>query len=149
MLCRLRDRPGQDEDGDSKTIGQREREAPGSPDDALDLVLLRASSSDRSKMVKRGRVHSRSEQARWTVSAGIRAALRAWFTGLRVRAHDTHTMLVVGTGCLARGFANRVDRRIGLGILVIGQILHAHVADEGAVCLEPGIVAGLPSSACR
>ena len=98
------------------------------------------------------------------VTLAIRAALRAWFTGLRVRGHNTHTMLVVGTGRLARGFADRVESRTGLGIRVIGyltvpgetpgdlarpvlgsideieQVFHTHVVDEVAVCLEPAFL---------
>jgi len=85
----------------------------------------------------------------------------AWFARLRERGHDTHNMLMVGTGRLARDFADRVDGRAGLGIRVIGhlavpgetpgvlarpvlgsideieQVFHAHVIDEVAVCLEP------------
>jgi exopolysaccharide biosynthesis polyprenyl glycosylphosphotransferase len=94
------------------------------------------------------------------VTLAIRAALRAWFTGMRVRGHNTRSMLVVGTGQLARDFADRVESRAALGIVVIGhlavpgetpsdlarpvlgsideieQVLHAHVVDEVAVCLE-------------
>jgi len=69
-------------------------------------------------------------------------------------------MLVVGTGRLARDFADRVESRTGLGIRVIGhlsvpgevpgdlprpvlgsideieRVFHANVVDEVAVCLE-------------
>jgi exopolysaccharide biosynthesis polyprenyl glycosylphosphotransferase len=71
-------------------------------------------------------------------------------------------MLVVGTGRLARDFADRVEGRAGLGIRVIGhlavpgetpgdlarpvlgsideigQVFHTRVVDEVAVCLEAG-----------
>jgi exopolysaccharide biosynthesis polyprenyl glycosylphosphotransferase len=73
-------------------------------------------------------------------------------------------MLVVGTGRLARDFADRVESRAGLGILVIGylavpgeppgdlvrpvlgsideieQVFHTNVVDEVAVCLEPAFL---------
>jgi len=55
------------------------------------------------------------------VTLAIRAALRAWFTRLRHRGHNIHYMLVVGTGRLARDFADRVESRAGLGIVVIGH----------------------------
>ena len=95
------------------------------------------------------------------VTLAIRAALRAWFIGLRARGHNTHTMLVVGTGRLAHDFADRVERRTGLGIRVIGylavpgetpgdlsrpvlgsieqigEVFHSQVVDEVAVCLDP------------
>ena len=98
------------------------------------------------------------------VALAIRAALRAWFTGLRVRGRNSHTMLVVGTGRLAHDFADRVEGRIGLGISVIGhlavpgetpgdvgrpvlgsieeigQVFHSHVVDEVAICLDPAFV---------
>jgi exopolysaccharide biosynthesis polyprenyl glycosylphosphotransferase len=94
------------------------------------------------------------------VTFAIRAALRAWFTDLRSRGRNTHTMLVVGTGRLARDFADRVEGQAGLGIRVIGhlavpgetpgdlarpvlgsideieRVFHTHVVDEVAVCLE-------------
>jgi len=98
------------------------------------------------------------------VTLAIRAVLWAWFTRLRERGHNTRYMLVVGTGRLARDFADRVDGRSGLGIRVIGhlavpgetpgvlarpvlgsideieQIFHGNVVDEVAVCLEPAVV---------
>jgi len=94
------------------------------------------------------------------VTFASRAALRAAFTELRSRGRNTHTMLVVGTGRLARDFAERVEGRAGLGIRVIGhltvpgetpgdlgrpilgsideiaQVFHTRVVDEVAVCLE-------------
>ena len=78
-----------------------------------------------------------------------------------MRGYNTHTMLVVGTGRLARDFADRVESRTGLGIRVIGhlavpgetpgdlarpvlgsideieRVFHSQVVDEVAVCLEP------------
>jgi exopolysaccharide biosynthesis polyprenyl glycosylphosphotransferase len=91
-----------------------------------------------------------------------RALLRAWFTSLRQRGRNPHFMLVVGTGPLARDFADRVERRAALGIRVIGhlaepaadipgdlrrpilgsieemgRVLAEDVVDEVAVCLEP------------
>jgi exopolysaccharide biosynthesis polyprenyl glycosylphosphotransferase len=95
------------------------------------------------------------------VTLTMRAGLRAWFTRLRKRGRNTHFMLVVGTGQLARDFAERVERHAGLGIQVIGhvtvpggtswdlrrpilgsiddieRIFHQRVVDEVAVCLEP------------
>jgi exopolysaccharide biosynthesis polyprenyl glycosylphosphotransferase len=95
------------------------------------------------------------------VTLAIRAALLAWFAVLRERGHNTHNMLVVGTGRLARDFADAVESRTGLGIRVIGhlavpgetpgnlvrpvlgsideieQVFHSRVVDEVAVCLEP------------
>jgi exopolysaccharide biosynthesis polyprenyl glycosylphosphotransferase len=94
----------------------------------------------------------------------IRATLRAWFTRLRERGHNTQYMLVVGTGRLACNFADRVESRAGLGIVVIGhlavpgetpgdlgrpilgtieeiaRVFHEHVVDEVAVCLEPAFL---------
>ena len=94
----------------------------------------------------------------------IRASLRAWFTRLRKRGHNPQYMLVVGTGRLARDFADRVESRAGLGIVVIGhlavpgetagdlarpvlgtiddigQVFHERVVDEVAVCLEPALL---------
>jgi exopolysaccharide biosynthesis polyprenyl glycosylphosphotransferase len=94
------------------------------------------------------------------VTLAIRAALRAWFTRLREQGHNTHYMLVVGTGRLARDFADRVEGQARLGIRVIGhlavpgetpgdlarpvlgsideieEVFHTHVVDEVAVCLE-------------
>jgi exopolysaccharide biosynthesis polyprenyl glycosylphosphotransferase len=93
-----------------------------------------------------------------------RAALRAWFTHLRERGHNTHYMLVVGTGRLARDFADEIESRTGLGIRVIGhlavpgetpydlarpilgsideieKVFHTHVVDEVAVCLHPDLL---------
>jgi exopolysaccharide biosynthesis polyprenyl glycosylphosphotransferase len=98
------------------------------------------------------------------VTLAIRAVLWAWFTRLREHGSNTRYMLVVGTGRLARDFADRVDGRAGLGIRVIGhlavpgespgdlarpllgsideieQIFHGNVVDEVAVCLEPAVV---------
>ena len=95
------------------------------------------------------------------VTLAIRAVLWAWFTRLREHGSNTRYMLVVGTGRLARDFADRVDGRAGLGIRVIGhlavpgespgdlarpvlgsideieQVFHTQVVDEVAVCLEP------------
>jgi exopolysaccharide biosynthesis polyprenyl glycosylphosphotransferase len=95
------------------------------------------------------------------VTLTLRGMLRAFFTGLRRRGYNTHTMLVVGTGRLARDFAERVEGRTGLGIRVIGhlavpgkapgtldrpvlgsideieRVFHSHVVDEVAICLEP------------
>jgi exopolysaccharide biosynthesis polyprenyl glycosylphosphotransferase len=90
-----------------------------------------------------------------------RAVLRAWFTRLRQRGRNPHFMLVVGTGPLARDFADRVESRPELGIRVIGhlaepakmpgdlarpilgsiddmgRVLQKDIVDEVAVCLEP------------
>jgi len=98
------------------------------------------------------------------VTLASRAVLRAWFARLRSRGHGIHYMLVVGTGRLARHFADRVESRTGLGIRVIGylavpgetpgdlvrpvlgsideieQVFHTHVVDEVAVCLEPAFL---------
>jgi exopolysaccharide biosynthesis polyprenyl glycosylphosphotransferase len=98
------------------------------------------------------------------VTLAIRAAMWAWFTRVRERGLNTHNMLVVGTGRLARDFANMVESRSGLGIRVIGhlavpgetpdsllrpvlgsideieQVFHSRVVDEVAVCLEPALL---------
>ncbi len=98
------------------------------------------------------------------VTLASRAALRVWFTRLRARGRNRHYMLVVGTGRLAREFADRVEGRPGLGIEVIGhlavpgeqagdparpvlgsideidRIFHERVVDEVAVCLEPAFL---------
>jgi exopolysaccharide biosynthesis polyprenyl glycosylphosphotransferase len=98
------------------------------------------------------------------VTLASRAALRAWFTRLRTRGFNPHFMLVVGTGRLAREFADRVESRPGLGIRVIGhlavpgetpgnvarqvlgtiddigRVFHERVVDEVAVCLEPAFL---------
>ncbi len=95
------------------------------------------------------------------VTLTLRGVLRAWFTSLRQQGYNTHLMLVVGTGRLARDFAERVEDRAGLGIRVIGhlavpgetpgdldrpilgsiddieRVFHSRVVDEVAVCLEP------------
>lgn len=95
------------------------------------------------------------------VTLAMRAGLRAWLTWLRGRGRNTHFMLVVGTGRLAREFADKVEDRAGLGIRVIGhlsvpdgttvalrrpvlgsieeidRLVHEQVVDEVAVCLEP------------
>jgi exopolysaccharide biosynthesis polyprenyl glycosylphosphotransferase len=95
------------------------------------------------------------------VTLSIRALMRAAFTRLRERGRNAHYMLVVGTGSLARGFADRVESRAGLGIRVIGhlaeegvtpanlgrpilgsiedlsRVLEDDIVDEVAVCLEP------------
>ena len=94
------------------------------------------------------------------VTLAIRVALRAWFSQQREQGRNPQYMLVVGTGKLARDFADRVESRTGLGIQVIGhlavagetpgslgrpilgtiedmeQVFHARVVDEVAVCLE-------------
>ncbi len=98
------------------------------------------------------------------VTFAIRAVLRAWFTRLRAGGHNTRYMLVVGTGRLARDFADRVEGQTGLGIQVIGhlavpaetpgdlarpvlgsieeidRVFHTRVVDEVAVCLEPAFL---------
>jgi exopolysaccharide biosynthesis polyprenyl glycosylphosphotransferase len=98
------------------------------------------------------------------VTLAIRAAVRVWFSRLRRRGHNPQYMLVVGTGMLARDFADRVENRVGLGIQVIGhlavpgetpdnlsrpilgtiedigQVFHERVVDEVAVCLEAGVL---------
>jgi exopolysaccharide biosynthesis polyprenyl glycosylphosphotransferase len=90
-----------------------------------------------------------------------RAVMRALFTRMRKRGRNPHFMLVVGTGPLARDFADRVEGRAGLGIRVIGhlaepeerphdlvrpilgslgeigRVLGEEIVDEVAVCLEP------------
>ena len=95
------------------------------------------------------------------VTFASRAALRAWFIRLRSGGHGAHYMLVVGTGRLARDFAEAVERRSGLGIRIIGhlavpggstvdlrspilgsieemdRVFHEQVVDEVAICLEP------------
>jgi len=95
------------------------------------------------------------------VTLALRGLLRAGFTLLRARGYNTHAMVVVGTGYLAREFADRVEGRAGLGIRVIGhlalpgeapgeldrpvlgsiddieRVFHTHVVDEVAICLEP------------
>jgi len=95
------------------------------------------------------------------VTLAMRAAMPALATGLRARGRNIHCMLVVGTGRLARDFADKVEDRAGLGIRVIGHLsvpdgtvvelrrpvlgtideihrmFHELVVDEGAVCLEP------------
>jgi exopolysaccharide biosynthesis polyprenyl glycosylphosphotransferase len=95
------------------------------------------------------------------VTLAMRAGMRAWLTGLRERGRNTHFMLVVGTGRLAREFADKVEGHAGLGIRVIGhlsvpdgttvdlerpilgsvdeidRVFHEQVVDEVAVCLEP------------
>ncbi len=98
------------------------------------------------------------------VTLASRAALRVWFTRLRARGRNRRYMLVVGTGRLAREFADRVEGRTGLGIEVIGhlavpgetpgdparpvlgsieeirEVFHERVVDEVAVCLEPAFL---------
>jgi exopolysaccharide biosynthesis polyprenyl glycosylphosphotransferase len=95
------------------------------------------------------------------VTLAERALLRAWFTRLRAGGRNTHYMLVVGTGQLARDFADRIEARAGLGIEIVGhltvpggtswvrdrpilgtvddidRVFHERVVDEVAVCLEP------------
>jgi FlaA1/EpsC-like NDP-sugar epimerase len=56
------------------------------------------------------------------VTLAIRGVLRAGFTGLRMHGYNSHTIPVVGTGRLARDFAERVEGRTGMGIRVIGHL---------------------------
>jgi exopolysaccharide biosynthesis polyprenyl glycosylphosphotransferase len=60
-----------------------------------------------------------------------RALLRACFTYLRRRGRNPHFMLVVGTGALARDFADRVEGRKGLGIKVIGHLAESAETPDG------------------
>jgi exopolysaccharide biosynthesis polyprenyl glycosylphosphotransferase len=95
------------------------------------------------------------------VTLMLRTVIRAWFTRLRRHGRNSHFMLVVGTGPLARDFADRVEGRPGLGIKVLGHlsapdepvdglarpilgtieeidhVFHRHVIDEVAICLAP------------
>ena len=95
------------------------------------------------------------------VTLSMRAVMRIGLTRLRETGRNTHFMLVVGTGRLAREFADKVEDRGGLGIRVIGhlsvpdgttvalrrpilgsvddidRVFHDQVVDEVAVCLEP------------
>jgi exopolysaccharide biosynthesis polyprenyl glycosylphosphotransferase len=90
-----------------------------------------------------------------------RTVLRFSFGAIRRRGFNTRYMLIIGTGHLARTFAELVERRPALGIEVIGHIsvpgerdsyvsrpilgslgmlkaiLHSRVIDEVAVCLPP------------
>ena len=101
------------------------------------------------------------------VTLAIRTLIRRWFSRWRERGGHPQYMLVVGTGSLARNFADRVESRAGLGIVVIGhlavpgetvidlarpvlgsieeigQIFHTRVVDEVAACLEPAFLSYL------
>jgi len=91
---------------------------------------------------------------------GNRVVIRYFLGILRDRGYNTRYLLVVGTGRSARRFADRVERRRALGLLVIGhlgigspsagevggrpilgavegieEVLHSRVVDEVAICL--------------
>ena len=96
-----------------------------------------------------------------TVTLAGRVLLRALFEASRRRGGNARYMLVAGTGSLAQDFADRVESHPGLGLRIIGHlsvpgednssvtrpvlgsieeigdILHARVVDEVAVCLPP------------
>lgn len=56
------------------------------------------------------------------VTLGGRGLLRLWFDSLRRRGLDKNYMLVIGTGRLAEGFADRVEANRGLGLRVVGHL---------------------------
>ena len=90
-----------------------------------------------------------------------RTFLRYGFGALRSRGFNTRFMLVIGSGALAQGFADRIESRPALGVRVVGHlsipgepdnavrrpilgslgmapaILHSQVIDEVALCLPP------------
>lgn len=89
-----------------------------------------------------------------------RLAIRRLLRWLRDRGYTTRYMLVVGSGPEARRFADRIERHRELGLRVIGflatgptpatidhrsvlgslddieDILHEHIVDEVAICLD-------------
>jgi hypothetical protein len=68
---------------------------------------------------------------RWGLQSEALDILRAWFTRLRSRGHNTHYIPVLGTGRLARDFPGSVEGRPGLGIAIM------------AVCPEPDALGNL------
>lgn len=91
-----------------------------------------------------------------------RIFLRRWFESRRMRGREISHMLIVGTGPLARGFADRIEAHPALGIRVIGHltvpgdpgaadvtrpvlgsvddisaVFRRYVVDEVSVCLSP------------
>lgn len=96
-----------------------------------------------------------------TVTFIGRLLLRALFEASRRRGENARYMLVAGTGALAQAFADRIESHPGLGLRIIGHlsapgedeptvtrpvlgtiddigdVLHARVVDEVAVCLPP------------
>ena len=93
------------------------------------------------------------------VTLAGRFVLHHFFGTLRTHGYNTQFMLVVGTGGLAQGFADRVENRPALGVRVVGHIsipgsadlsisrpvlgslgminaiFRQHVIDEVAICL--------------
>lgn len=56
-------------------------------------------------------------------SLGLRALARHWFDSGRRRGRNPTFMVVVGTGPLARGFAEHLTNRRDLGVQVVGHLL--------------------------
>jgi exopolysaccharide biosynthesis polyprenyl glycosylphosphotransferase len=96
--------------------------------------------------------------AQIALGVGSRLVVRRVFEELRSRGYNTRYMLVVGAGPAARSFADRVQRRRELGLVVVGHLsdgeidprlgrpilgrlqdiedaLHSGVIDEVAICL--------------
>jgi exopolysaccharide biosynthesis polyprenyl glycosylphosphotransferase len=89
-----------------------------------------------------------------------RLVLRRAFEAIRARGYNLRYILIVGAGPAARSFAERIERRRDLGLLVVGhladsdvdprlrrpvlgslqdieRIVHERVIDEVAICLAP------------
>ena len=67
-----------------------------------------------------------------TVMLAGRVVLRNWFEAQRRRGRDTSYMLIVGTGPLAEGFADRLESHPALGIKVIGHLRVSKLGVEAA-----------------
>jgi FlaA1/EpsC-like NDP-sugar epimerase len=53
---------------------------------------------------------------------GSRLAVRRFFEALRARGYNTRYMVIVGAGPAAREFADRIQRRRELGLVVVGHL---------------------------
>jgi exopolysaccharide biosynthesis polyprenyl glycosylphosphotransferase len=60
--------------------------------------------------------------AQIVLTVGVRAAIRWSAARMRSRGLNARLMLVVGTGQLAREFADRIERHVELGLRVIGLV---------------------------
>jgi exopolysaccharide biosynthesis polyprenyl glycosylphosphotransferase len=64
------------------------------------------------------------------VTLASRAVLRYWFDALRRQGRNTSFMLIAGTGELAQGFADAVERHPSLGLRVIGHLTAPDSTEE-------------------
>jgi exopolysaccharide biosynthesis polyprenyl glycosylphosphotransferase len=102
--------------------------------------------------------------AQVALTLSSRLLVRRVFEELRARGYNLRYILIVGAGEAARSFAERIERRRDLGLLVVGhlsdgqidptlrrpvlgslqdieRIVHQRVIDEVAICLAPASAA--------